>query len=735
MTFSNIKSAIEFISNTSKIGYEESFELSKYCSMLLADAEGEDLGRELVIRIKDAWHKIPKETKPIWNDLTEAAGLYPYVQSKKIGLSASIRYEFHRSPYLEGVYLHEEQQILSSELLSKKSVVVSAPTSFGKSLLIEEVIASKIYKNIVIIQPTLALLDETRKKLLKYKNSYKIIVSTNQEPEQNKGNLFLFTGERVVEYPKFPTIDFFVIDEFYKLSLDRDDDRSIALNQAFNKLLKLTNKFYLLGPMIKSIPLSFTQKFDLKWFPTQFATVAVDEKNVEILGAYKIREKKEKKKQSLFELLSKTKEQTLIYCASPNRATELCLEFVEYLKISDISIPENVTENKNMSDWITENINRKWALIKSLNSGIAFHHGALPRHLGSSIVDAFNQGSVRWLFCTSTLIEGVNTSAKNVVLFDKEKGTKPIDFFDYKNIAGRSGRMKQHYIGNVFRFEKQPAQMDLFVDIPLFNHENAPLEILISLDKKDIDISAKSRLHEFESLPEDLQELIKTNAGISIKGQLAIIDKIEKDLKYYNSLLKWRSFPPNFDSLSSIIELCWDTLTSPSDKFFVDSIGRLSARWLASFTFSYINIKSLNGVINQYINDNFWKERIPNNQNRINIASFTILRITRHFFDYKLPKWLSVVSNIQKYVFSKNNLPYGDYTFLASNLEHGFLPPNLAALMEYDIPISAINKLKNILSQDKTPEILIRNLNRLSDEQLMKRNLIPYEINKIRNSI
>lgn len=69
-------------------------------------------------------------------------------------------------------------------------MVVSAPTSFGKSLLIEEVIASKLYEQIVIIQPTLALLDETRKKLLKYKNWYKIIVSTSQEPTKEKGNIF-----------------------------------------------------------------------------------------------------------------------------------------------------------------------------------------------------------------------------------------------------------------------------------------------------------------------------------------------------------------------------------------------------------------------------------------------------------------------------------------------------------------------------------------------------------------
>ncbi|MBK6949597.1 MAG: hypothetical protein IPH16_17315 [Haliscomenobacter sp.] len=199
----------------------------------------------------------------------------------------------------------------------------------------------------------------------------------------------------------------------------------------------------MLGPMIKSIPVSFKQKFDFTWFPTEFATVAIDEKSLEIQDKAKAKKKKELKKKALFELLAKTDEQTLIYCSSPNKATGLCLEFIKYLKSQKInSNIENVGNNKEMIDWITENVNSRWSLIQSLNFGAAFHHGALPRHLGSSIVDAFNQNSVRWLFCTSTLIEGINTSAKNVILYDKDKGTKQIDFFDYKNIAGRSGRMK-----------------------------------------------------------------------------------------------------------------------------------------------------------------------------------------------------------------------------------------------------------------------------------------------------
>jgi len=61
----------------------------------------------------------------------------------------------------------------------------------------------------MIIQPTLALLDETRKKFKKYSTDYKIIVRTSQEPSENKGNLFLLTAERVMEYQELPKNRFF----------------------------------------------------------------------------------------------------------------------------------------------------------------------------------------------------------------------------------------------------------------------------------------------------------------------------------------------------------------------------------------------------------------------------------------------------------------------------------------------------------------------------------------------
>jgi hypothetical protein len=710
-------------SRNSEISYDASFDLASKCSRELR--RNPEKAREVVIRIHDMWSRIPENTKTIWNDITESAGLYPYVDPKNLSHSALLRYEFHRSRFLREMILHEEQNFLSHELSNQRSVVVSAPTSFGKSLLIEEVVASRRYKNIVIVQPTLALIDETRRKLLKYIDSYKILLSTGQEASGEKGNIFLFTGERVMEYDRFPKVDFFVIDEFYKLSVERQDDRAVVLNQAFSKLLRLTSNFYMLGPMISSIPLSFQEKFQLTWYPTKFTTVAVNEIAAEAVLGKKITKKE--RDSSLNELLRKLQGQTIVYCSSPQKATERALDFARSLTGGG---PSN-SHLMEIRDWIRESVHEDWSLESALSVGVAFHHGALPRHLGASLVEEFNKGNVRFLFCTSTLIEGVNTTAKNVVLFDNTRGRNDIDFFDYRNIAGRSGRMRKHFVGNVIRFHMPPAQMEFDVDIPMFNQVKAPLEILVAMDETQIDSQGQERMKEFRALPEDLQALFRSNSGVSIDAQKSILGEIEANVSYYYPLLSWTAVPKKFDNLSAIVELGWKYLLGPGDQTYIPKVGRLTARWLASFAFAYINHRSIKAIISQYMQDTFWKKKIPDQQERSDVLCYAILHISRHWFDYRLPKWLAVVSNIQDYVFSRHGLRPGNYYFLASEIENSFTPSSFAALAEYDIPITTVKKLERFIDSEKSVDENVRIIAGLSNRDLDDAGLGSYERSKV----
>ena len=77
----------------------------------------------------------------------------------------------------------------------------SAPTSFGKSLVIDALIASGRYPNIVIIVPTIALIDETRRRLSRFRGTHKI--SRIDQPAV-EANIFILTQERHLHlHPEF----------------------------------------------------------------------------------------------------------------------------------------------------------------------------------------------------------------------------------------------------------------------------------------------------------------------------------------------------------------------------------------------------------------------------------------------------------------------------------------------------------------------------------------------------
>lgn len=719
----NYQDSLSLLAVKDSLSIDESFSLAKLVSKLLIDKSLSHLGRDLVIRVLDIWRKIPLETHSMWFDLVESAGYYPYLSGVDITGAALLRRESHRSKYLTNeTYFHSEQLRLSLLLESLNSLIVSAPTSFGKSKLIEEIVASERYSNIVIIQPTLALLDETRKKLSKYSEIYNIVVTTTQKPKDGN-NLFLFTGERVAEYDYFPLINFFVIDEFYKLSLDRDDERASSLNHALYKLLKMTSKFYMLGPSIKSIPEGFARKHDAVWYKTDYATVAVD---IEHIAEGKRISAKDKEP-TLFKLLTSFNEPTIIYCSSPSKANTLIRNFLNYILLSDRLKNELKTNaSDEVISWIKEYIHADWTLGKALAYSTASHHGALPRHISSSIIDLFNIGSIRYLFCTSTLIEGVNTSAKNVVLFDKTKGTKPIDYFDFKNITGRSGRMKQHFIGKVYKFYEDPKQEELDIDIPLHTQDNAPLELLVQLDNSELSESAAGKLSQFNELRPDIQSLIKNNKGMSVEGQLNILGFLDRKIDRYYRLIAWSGAHVNHEQLSFIIKLAWENFKNNSNR---REQGVSSPKHLAALTLTYLHAKTIRGMIESIIDSDFWINKFPKINERVEYAVNQTLQVNQHWFRYKLPKWLSVVSELQKYICLKHNLMPGDYTVLANLIETSFLPTHLAILLDYGIPSSAIKKIGKYVTEKLEPQELIQRIKSMNTEQV---GFLSYEIRKIR---
>ena len=125
-------------------------------------------------------------------------------------------------------------------------------------------IATERFRNILIIVPTIALIDETRRRLSRFRGRYKIITHATQRPSD--ANVYVLTQERAVELEQIADVEFFVIDEFYKLQPEMDADRSLTLNHALYRLLKHGAQFYMLGPNIQGIPDGFLSISNARFF-------------------------------------------------------------------------------------------------------------------------------------------------------------------------------------------------------------------------------------------------------------------------------------------------------------------------------------------------------------------------------------------------------------------------------------------------------------------------------------
>mgnify|MGYP000943163552 FL=1 len=716
---------ISRIDDGQALSYDESFEIASYCSRLLSGSSEEIANVcRVAIHILNSWGNIPDETYPIWTDIMEAIGFYPYIEKNKKtmaiqSLSDGIRQKSHLSEYLPLTYLHREQKVLSEMLLSKKNVIASAPTSFGKSLLIEEIVASGKYNNIVIIQPTLALLDETRLKLKKYSKKYKIIVRTTQSAATNKGNLFLLTAERVMEYDQLPQIDLLIIDEFYKLSLRRKDDRADTLNNAFLKIMnKYNSKFYFLGPNIDGITDGFAEKYEATFYKTDYSLVDCNVVDMtQYLDTSKTKSALEEEKSELLcKLLDDLRdEQTLIYCSTPARARRFAKKYLDHLiskgVVVDASLP--------LIDWIKTSISEKWSLVDELKHGIAIHDGSLQKHIGASIIKYFNDGLLRCIFCTSTIIEGVNTSAKNIVLFDGNKGGESIDFFDYSNIKGRSGRLMEHYVGRIFNFVQPPSKESVFIDIPFFEQDPVSDEILINIPKGDVKNDLKNRYNELYEIPTGLLEIIKRN-GVSVRGQMNIYRQLEQDIhttKYNN--FAW-SRMPEWDNILYILDL------SENNLFQVDHNGIVSVRQLALYLNKYRTSKDIIDIINLIYENR--KTKVQTLTARKNEGKYydeaveQAFHIHRHWFLFTVPKIFRVVDSLQRYVCENYSRRAGSYGYFIQQLENDFIPENLSILIEYGVPASAVRKLDSKvprnLSEDEVVEYIRRYKRQLTSDWL-----------------
>jgi DEAD/DEAH box helicase/Helicase conserved C-terminal domain len=582
-----------------------------------------------------------------FSSLARATGLWNYIDKDSADTPDALLAETVSVAELDGITLHREQIAALNGLFDGKNLILSAPTSFGKSILIDALLASERYRRVAIVLPTIALLDEFRRRLRRRFNDKFDVVMHPIDRAGEGPTIFLGTQERMINRTDLGTLDLTVVDEFYKLDPGRRDERNVTLNAAVYKLLNRSRQFFFLGPNIDGVQVATGGRWQFEFLRTRFSTVAVD--------TYDLRTVPNKAERLYEEIADETNWPALVFVSSPDKANRLAAEAAANISVSD--------RGAEFAAWLRENIGTKWPLATTVEKGFALHHGRIPRAIASQMVRMFNDSDLPVLFCTSTLIEGVNTAAKTVLIFDKTISRANYDFFTFSNIKGRAGRLGQHFVGRVYLFNEPPEPELMDVSPTLFGEDDdAPDDYVVHLDESDTDREVSDRIAALrQSLGLD-REGLRLASSIGLEDALALKQLIGASPQRSRALL-WSGFP-TYRNIADIVEFICE-VRRPGE------FGAFSTRQLTFWINSLRRPQSIREFLLDY--DQGFRGDLRSYDN-----IFKFLRAC----EYGLPQLFSVVE-----MFVKMNGPAVDYSLFLRDLSRWFRPEELKNLDEEGVPI------------------------------------------------
>lgn len=664
----------------------------------------------------------------------------------------------YRSQVNENNLLDKSQKeiIDTFQSISPHRLLVSAPTSYGKTFLMREIVFlnKDRYKNILLVFPTVALLLENAQEMTwfvkQHHLDYKIVKTVDDISDDDRPTIYVFTPERALQmistYPDL-SLDFFFFDEVYKIdedycsdSLDEhgddddvdgkknpstpqyanflDEDRGKTFRIALYLLSKMVDDFYLAGPNLNKsqfgeglkrfIALNCITVKEILFEPTLRISVnAYNSYIKEQLPAFvsdsictdlvPVSKKVNDRIQDLVSYINHNNYgKTLLYCTSPAKVVEYASKLSKNTAADVIS--ENYPENFKKfiahikKEYDIENHIEEWSLIQVLQHGFGIHHGKLPKYIQREILDQFNHGTFDVLFCTSTIVEGVNTDAQNMIILNSSKGNKKLTPFDIKNIKGRAGRYYHCFVGRVFYVHRELKKIEssnsMSLDFATYSDKTLSS---IDMDNADIDdltahnaqrkqerdnrtstyllphsVFIQNRTISKENQEQLLQTLIKTEEYDKFYPLITHVVNVEDFLKY-----RW---------IKKILTVFCDA-------------GLIDARTLTCYS----------AVANKYYDGGFkglLKYEIDQYENgwlnSIDKAYSESFKAVKDILEHKIPKILSLFQSIITFVAMQKGDDSGNFSLshVCRYYETGVKSPLGEALIEYGFPTDAIRRIE-----------------------------------------
>ena len=417
----------------------------------------------------------------------------------------------------EAAFFPAQKEIFDS--LSKPYFSYSAPTSMGKSYMMRVFIKQQLMKgtkkNFALLIPTKALINEVTNELidnlttLLQETNYRIVTSSGSIALETEHNyIFILTPERMlyilIDDPELK-IDYLFVDEAHKIS--SSDKRSVFYYKVITKLEERQSTPHIIfaspnipNPKIfldilskKAYLRTENSTATCKYAPVSQVKYIVDlwERNIRIFDSYTkkfLKFYEMPRPYSLSELIVwiGDRKHNIVYCKSKNDAIQFARN---YAKTQEVVGDKKL---QSFAEAIRRDVHKEYYLAELVEKGVAYHIGYLPANIRMQLENYYREGLIKTIFCTSTLLEGINLPAENLFITSYKKGISRFSEVYFKNLIGRVGRAKYNLYGNVFvvRLETHEAEIDLK------NFENL-LIADVPPQKLSIEAELKSNQKEF----------------------------------------------------------------------------------------------------------------------------------------------------------------------------------------------------------------------------------------------
>ena len=447
------------------------------------------------------------------------------------------------------------QKELWQGLNNISEIAISAPTSSGKSFIIKQYLINEFsIKNefkVLYIVPSRALINQVSEDFKK-ELIFDVHIKTSfvEQNEVFDKEIYVLTPERCIKLLNSNLdIKFVFIDEIQ--GIEDIYGRGLTFEYVFNEIsLKFPEaKFVSAGPNIDNPEKTFTDIFERNCSTIQTKLSPVFQLKVTLKNNVKsffdIELQIEKGKYQKFVqdfnfnfIKNKSNGNTishLVHFIAPNDfnivfvhngyyAQEWALKYAS-LKDDNIEIDDEVKE---LIDFLKEDIHRKYYLIECLKKKVAYHHGSLPDIVRKEIEELFINEKLSTIFCTSTLLEGVNLPANNLFTFEPKKKDTPLTNFEFGNLIGRAGRLNSSLYGTVYYIEhsKDKLKASDYYDAEY---------------NKEINVFSSNALNELdvEDLNKQIKQIEKEDKTKTFKAQQLSIFLRHKFLKGEEFVLKY----------------------------------------------------------------------------------------------------------------------------------------------------------------------------------------------------